>query len=142
MRFFIQCWCYILLGLFVNDSAAADKTIGVFGALADNQSQGIVPVPKAIGNGDDPDRNLYWGTADGLRGVFDRSNDWAIIEKSSTSSGNEVLRSRVYRNQLKHAVLYAKAYKGSAIKQCIQAYEAAIASGSYDMVVYIGHNGF
>lgn len=46
-------------------SLAADKTIGVFVALADNASQGIVPVPAAIGNGDDPERNLYWGTAGG-----------------------------------------------------------------------------
>jgi len=56
-------------------SRAADKTIGVFVALADNANQGIVPVPAAIGNGDDPERNLYWGTAEGLMGVFDKSKE-------------------------------------------------------------------
>lgn len=121
--------------------AAGEKTIGVFVALADNQSQGIVPVPKAIGNGDDPERNLYWGTADGLKGVFDRSQKWKLAEKREASENTEVLRTRIYRNANRDAVLTARAYKGSAIKKCIRDFETAIQFGSYDMVVYIGHNG-
>ncbi|EDY21883.1 hypothetical protein CfE428DRAFT_0008 [Chthoniobacter flavus Ellin428] len=35
--------------------------IHVFVALADNATQGIVPVPAKIGNGDDAEHNLYWG---------------------------------------------------------------------------------
>ena len=42
--------------------APAGRVAHVIVALADNRYQGIVPVPPAIGNGDDPDRNLYWGT--------------------------------------------------------------------------------
>jgi hypothetical protein len=37
--------------------------IHVFVALADNQRQGIVPVPATLGNRDDPARNLYLGKA-------------------------------------------------------------------------------
>ena len=36
-----------------------EKIIHVFVALCDNKYQGIVPVPKAIGNGQYPANNLY-----------------------------------------------------------------------------------
>ncbi len=38
------------------------KTIHVLVALCDNTYQGIVPVPEKIGNGQNPDQNLYWGS--------------------------------------------------------------------------------
>jgi hypothetical protein len=130
-----------ILCLGTSFALAADKTIGVFVALADNKNQGIAPVPEAIGNGDDPERNLYWGASEGLRGVFDPSKEWILTEKSDSPADGEILRTRVYRNTKKNAVLSARAYKGSAIRECIRDFEAAIQSGSYDMVVYIGHNG-
>lgn len=132
-----------LLTLFLSAAFApgADKTIGVFVALADNQNQGIVPVPEAIGKGDDPERNLYWGTADGIRGVFDRSKEWTLKEQTGQPVAGNILRTRVYHNAGKKAVLRAMAYRGSAIKECIRGFETAVQSGSYDMVVFIGHNG-
>ena len=45
----------------------SNKTIHVLVALCDNKYQGIVPVPPKIGNGQDPDNNLYWGCAFGVR---------------------------------------------------------------------------
>ena len=39
------------------------RTVHVFMALADNQHQGIIPVPPKLGNGEDAERNLYWGSA-------------------------------------------------------------------------------
>jgi hypothetical protein len=119
----------------------AERTIGVFVALADNKSQGIVPVPDAIGNGNDPERNLYWGTADGFKSVFDRSKDWKLTAKSEQPASTDILRTRTYQNAEKRAVLYAKAYRGTAIKKCIRDFEAAVQTGSYDLVVFIGHNG-
>ena len=38
---------------------AAPRTIQVFVALCDNESQGIAPVPARIGDGNKPDANLY-----------------------------------------------------------------------------------
>lgn len=131
----------IVLCLSASLALAADKTIGVFVALADNQNQGIVPVPEAIGKGDDPERNLYWGTSEGLKGVFDRSKEWKLTEKMDSPVNTKILRTRVYRNAKKNAVLTAKAYKGSAISECIWDFEAAVQAGPYDMVVFIGHNG-
>ncbi len=137
---------YLILVLFYlsfcsNISFGAEKTIGVFVALADNESQGIVKVPKAIGNGDDPEKNLYWGTAEGLKGVFDKSKDWSLKEKIDSPTDQDILRTRTYQHKNKKAALIAKAYKGSSIKKCIQDYESAIQLGSYDLVVFIGHNG-
>jgi hypothetical protein len=120
---------------------AKERSIGVYVALCDNEHQGIVPVPAAIGNGDDPDRNLYWGAGEGLKGWFDRSKTWKAVSKTDTPSGNDVLRVRTYRLAALNAVLYARAYRGTSIKQCIQDFETAVQLGTYDLVVYIGHNG-
>ncbi|HLG03689.1 MAG TPA: hypothetical protein VI731_08850, partial [Bacteroidia bacterium] len=55
------------------------RLIHVFVALCDNDSQGIVPVPKKIGNGNDPGNNLYWGCGYGVRTFFNNSDDWRLI---------------------------------------------------------------
>jgi len=57
------------------------RTIHVFVALADNQHQGIVPVPARLGNGLDPVHNLYWGAAAGVKTFFIRSSDWTLVSK-------------------------------------------------------------
>ncbi len=121
--------------------ATKERSVGVYIALADNEHQGIVPVPAAIGNGDDPDRNLYWGAGEGLKGWFDRSKTWKLVDKKDTAENGDILRTRTYRHATLNAVLYARAYKGSAIKQCIQDFETAAQLGTYDLVVFIGHNG-
>jgi hypothetical protein len=131
----------VALWVFAASSLAADKTIGVFVALADNASQGIVPVPASIGNGDDPERNLYWGTAEGLKGVFDKSKEWRLAGKADSPAEPDILRTRTYRHARAGAVLSARAYRGTAIKHCIQDFETAIQHRSFDMVVFIGHNG-
>src|SRR5258705_8709276 len=56
------------------------KTIHIYVALCDNKYQGIVPVPAKIGNGQDPDNNLYWGCAFGIRTYFKNSREWKLIE--------------------------------------------------------------
>ena len=57
-------------------SRASPRVVHVFVALADNQHQGIIPVPPALGNGQDPQRNLYWGAAYGVKTYFKASEDW------------------------------------------------------------------
>ncbi len=137
------CSHLCLSGMGLADSRTAPvpvRAIGVFVALCDNEHQGIVPVPKAIGDGEDPERNLYWGNAEGLAGIFGRSARWKQSETSETASG-EVLRQKTYRHESGKAVLTAFAYRGSAIKKCLEDFEEAICLGKYDLVVYIGHNG-
>jgi len=117
------------------------RSVGVFVALADNKHQGIVPVPERIGNGNDPENNLYWGTADGLKGCFDRSDAWTLVSYSEDPPGDKVLQSRTYRDKATGAVLDAFAYRGDSIRVCIEAFETAVRLGSYDLAVFIGHNG-
>ena len=59
------------------------RTIHVFVALADNKNQGIVPVATMLGNGDDPQHNLYWGSAYGVKTYFARSADWLLVASSA-----------------------------------------------------------
>lgn len=131
----------VAIWLVAVSSLAADKTIGVFVALADNGSQGIVPVAAAIGDGNDPEKNLYWGSAEGLRGVFDKSKQWRLTGKNDNPDEAKVLRTRTYRHVGTGTVLNARAYRGTAIKECIQHFETAIQRRLFDMVVFVGHNG-
>lgn len=130
----------VSLSGFSLNCLAAGKTVGVFVALADNEHQGIVPVPKALGTGDDPERNLYWGSADGLATVFNRSKQWKLTEHTDTENG-DILRTRTYQHPRTNTLLYARAYNGAAIQQAVKDFESAIANDSYDLVVFIGHNG-
>ena len=54
----------------------SQRLIHVFVALCDNENQGIVKVPKGIGNGQDPGTNLYWGCGYGVKTVFTRDKSW------------------------------------------------------------------
>ena len=55
------------------------KVIHVLVALCDNENQGIVPVPAHLGDGADPNKNLYWGAAYGVKTFFSKSANWEKI---------------------------------------------------------------
>ncbi len=118
---------------------AETKRVRVFVALCDNKTQGIVPVGEKIGNGDDPEANLYWGCTDGMAVHFRKSGLWKEV-KSESDVSNAILR----RLTLKHASadieLVADAYRGAEMKLCLMDFEKAAAGGEYDLVAYIGHN--
>jgi hypothetical protein len=138
------CWLLSLLPAFamaVSAPAQAERTAAVFVALCDNVHQGIVPVGAKIGNGEDPANNLYWGTADGLVGVFDHRPAWKRDTAFAPAPNPDILDARAYRHEGGDITLRAFAYRGSAIKQCLLDFEAAIRERQYDLVVYIGHNG-
>lgn len=68
--FLRHCLALVLFLGFMAASLAAQngvRTVHVFVALADNKNQGIVPVAASLGNGEDPARNLYWGSACGIK---------------------------------------------------------------------------
>jgi hypothetical protein len=118
-----------------------DKTIGVFVALADPKHTGIEALPESIGNGDNAETNLYWGNDEGLKGVFDRSRKWKLVDRNETPQSDVVLSRRAYRRVGANLVMVAMAYRGAAMKRCIQDFEGAVAHGTFDMVVFIGHDG-
>lgn len=139
--------------VFPYDSSTS--TIHLIVALCDNKYQGIVPVPESIGNGQDPNNNLYWGTAYGIRTYFDRSDEW---KRTYKSSGEGVILERiVYKHHSKNFYLVADAYDGQHIRQATTDLLNSLAGktkdtlnvdgttiglmGNAKMVSYIGHDG-
>jgi len=119
---------------------AAPKSVRVFVALCDNKTQGIVPVGEKIGDGDKPDANLYWGCSDGFGTYFKRSKSWNVTESTSDVS-KDILRRMKLTHVSGDLTITADAYRGSAIRSCMIAFEMAAAAGNHDLVAFIGHNG-
>ncbi len=83
--------CAILAGTALLSPAGAEtKTIEVFVALCDNDSQGIAPVPEKIGDGDVPAANLYWGCSDGMSALFKRSPKWKLAKTEHEGSKKRI----------------------------------------------------
>jgi len=161
------CRCTILACVFtsaVSVSAAAQdsaiRTVHVFVALADNQHQGIVPVPPKLGNGDDAEHNLYWGAAGGVKTFFARSGDWQRITCGQKPKA-EILERCIFKHRTSNVYLVADAYRGVEIRQTIVDFFDAAAGGSAEtihvpadgdalnlpirgaanLVAYVGHDG-
>lgn len=136
------------------------RTVHVFVALADNKNQGIVPVAAILGNGDDPQHNLYWGSAYGVKTYFARSADWPLVACSAKPKP-EILERCIFKHRSQNVFLIADAYQGKMIKQAITDFLEAAAGGAIenvpakiggqslvlkarggaDLVAYAGHDG-
>jgi len=152
----------------VNADIAEGKPIvvHVVVALCDNVNQGIVPVPKALGNGQDPKSNLYWGALYGVRTHLPRSANWTrldILRPADTRILERVVMyAEVNRDQLAVPVyIVADAWDGAKIREAMITYlemtagrasetvtvkrhsetHALQAGGASHVVVYVGHNG-
>jgi hypothetical protein len=153
----------LLLGSVVTMPLVAQsnpRIVHVFVALADNANQGIVPVPAKLGNGEDPERNLYWGSAFGVKTFFSRSPDWKLLS-SGEKPKYEVLERCVFKHRIGNVYLVADAYRGREIQTAILNFLDAAAGvsreqirvndgaqtvtldirGSSNLLAYIGHNG-
>ncbi len=131
------------------------KTIHIFVALCDNSYQGIVPVPVKIGNGQDPNTNLYWGCGFGIRTYFKNSTAWKLI--ATRKSDSLILERLIFKNTSKNYYLVADAYDGRLIKQCtidilnsscgklkdtLHIGNAVIGiAGNAKLLTYVGHDG-
>lgn len=136
------------------------QVVHVFVALADNEHQGIIPVPPTLGNGEGAARNLYWGAAYGVRSFFKKSADWKEIS-SFPKPKSYILERSIFEHRASGTILVADAYQGSEIKQALtdffqaaagqnpEVISFASASGSKpervpasaDLIVYVGHDG-
>ncbi|MCS6933789.1 MAG: hypothetical protein NZM35_01385 [Chitinophagales bacterium] len=131
------------------------RTIHVFVALCDNKHQGIVPVPASLGNGQEPDANLYWGARYGVRTYFLQSKEWKLVAKLRPD--NVVLERLVFKHIHKNYYLIADAYDGRHIRECIEKFLSSAhgmlkdtvtighqslgVCGSASLLAYIGHDG-
>jgi len=132
------------------------RVVHVLVALCDNENQGIVPVPAALGNGEDPPKNLYWGAAYGVRTYFSKSANWQKIAEIAAPKEN-VLQRLIFKHRTQNVYLVADAYRGSRMRETIDDFFAAAAGarrenvtaggetlqilGSADLIAFVGHNG-
>ena len=141
---------------------AEQKVIHLFVALCDNETQGIQPVGKAIGDGNKPDANLYWGCSDGSQQYFSKSKLWKKLEThrpQKDDASSPIMRRIIFQHKKTMTILVAEAYQGKHIKQSLSDYLNSSA-GSYkpeitvktlnkkltlgansNLTAYIGHNG-
>lgn len=146
----------LLFAMFFTLALHSQKTVHVFVALCDNVNQGIVPVPESIGNGQNPNTNLYWGCGYGIRTYFKKSEDWIFLQSIKNPNAN-ILERILFKHKTQNVYLLADAYDGARIKQTNLDFLSASANnlnievehegaklqfgGAADLVAYIGHNG-
>lgn len=132
-----------------------EKVIHILVALCDNKYQGIVPVPKGIGNGQDPKNNLYWGCGYGVKTYFKKSKEWKLIKSSQIDSVK--MERLVFKHTSRENYLVADAYNGKYIKQCTVDFLKSCSgqmkdtlmvnnkvigiNGNSNLLGYIGHDG-
>lgn len=133
-------------------------------ALCDNDNQGIVPVPRAIGNGQDPVRNLYWGAGYGLDTYFTRHGGWTVERREANPAPGILVRlvlSKTLRREGRAIVVHlvADAWDGREIRRATERFLAMAAGhapesvpagragpalpagGAAALVAYVGHDG-
>ena len=147
----------LVASAWAQDSSA--RYVHVFVALADNAHQGIVPVAAVLGNGEDAEHNLYWGSAYGVKTFFSRSPDWTRVGCAEKPKP-EILERCIFTHRSANVVLIADAYRGSEIRKAILDFLDAASGdpeilpavrvqgtsrpetrGTANVVAYIGHDG-
>lgn len=135
-------------------------------ALCDNVHQGIVPVPAALGNGQDPGSNLYWGALYGLRTYLTRTAGWSAVADLRPGD-SRILERRVFRAHLQRGggpvpvYIVADAWDGAFIRDALREFlfmaagadgdtlslprdsraHRLLLGGQAHLQVYVGHNG-
>ena len=139
------------------------KVVHVFVTLCDNASQSIQPVPAALGNGQSPGANLYWGAQYGIKSFFSRSPNWRGRVLRTFPTRPYVLDRAAFCDAAggKGVWVVAEAYDGSRMREALADFFAAAsgagrvefatggqeapvriqAGGWADMVAFVGHNG-
>lgn len=136
------------------------KVVHVLVALCDNVHQGIVPVSATLGNGDDPEKNLYWGAAFGVKAFFMKSKEWRLISDVRDPK-YAVMERLVFKHRTRDVYLVADAYRGFEIQRAIMDFLASASGGisealeisvdaktialniggGADLLAFVGHNG-
>lgn len=142
-------------------SAGKPVIVQVSVALADNKNQWIVPVPAAIGDGQNATTNLYWGARYGLKTYMTRDAGWKKMASLETRDERIIERLVLRKEFLRHGrsvpvYLVADAWDGIYINDTINQFmrfnggndelvvqiddEMLHAGGKAHLIVYVGHN--
>ncbi len=130
-------------------------------ALADNKNQWIVPVPEAIGNGQNARTNLYWGALYGVKTYMIKKAGWEKISSLETQD-KRILERLVLKKKFTRKgrsvpiYMVADAWDGKYINDTIKQFmyynagddifyvqadgQKLYAGGKAHLIVYIGHN--
>ena len=104
--------------------------------MCDNQYQGIVPVPKKLGNGKDPRQNLYWGALYGVKSFFRyKAKEWTLI-KTLKSDNPFILERVLFKHTSKDVYLLADAYDGEHIQSCTEDFLKATNQQNSETISY------
>jgi len=143
----------------VDDDVAAGKPLVVQAHVALCSNDIIRCGGHGLGDGEDPERNLYWGTSGGFLGWFNRKGSgWTQVYDGPAEG--DVLDVRVWKRTVKKGfVVYvvAHAWRGSAIDDALAAYVNELygdqprtivlddgtkieAGGAAQIVSWVGHN--
>lgn len=147
-------------------SAGLPVVVHVIVALCDNVNQGIVPVPRHLGNGQDARSNLYWGALYGVRTFFVRQGGWTSLPvvqpRDPGIRERAVFFSKVQRAGRSVPVcIVADAWDGAEIGPAIERFlkvasgdaveEVSVrqgsesislsAGGAAHLATFVGHNG-
>lgn len=131
-------------------------------ALCDKTNQWIKGVNSNIGDGNDPQNNLYWGSMDGVKKYF-KNNGWKIISLAESNFPENVLDRTIFQKTInsRNVFVVADAWKGARIANAIEFFlniaggnnvqnircqynnkEILLSAGGKSHVVaYVGHNG-
>jgi hypothetical protein len=151
-------------GDITGDSWEDDNVVHVFVALCDNKHQGIVRVPAALGNGQEPKGNLYWGAMYGVKTFFKKSSHWAELPVVRASTNPAILERCAFKGTVagKPVWVVASAYDGRRMKAALRSFLHSAAGqlgedvtvkdgdterviqigGTSNLVCFVGHNGF
>lgn len=123
--------------------AMPNTHIYVIVSLVDNVSQGIEPVPAKIGDGNNPNSNLYWGAAYGVKTFLSKANGWRKL--GCEKNINETILERCQFAWKDDLTVTADAYRGNRIDQAMLDFMQQAATPpnptKREMVVFIGHDG-
>ncbi len=134
--------------------------VHIFVPLCDNENQGIVPVNKPLGDGQNLRTNLYWGAGYGIKTHFKRLKEWTLLS-SQLDIDSIVLERVIFKKKYPNGAtvfLVADAYRGDKMHECLTNYFASLAGvkkellkidekneikafGKADLIAFNGHNG-
>ncbi|MHC4715231.1 MAG: hypothetical protein ACYTAN_18505 [Planctomycetota bacterium] len=114
--------------------AGAPVVVHVVVALYDSENPDAFPFPEGLGNGDDPDTNVFWGEDFGVQKFLTHEADWkqvARIEQPPEGVLRKVVLSTEVERKGGRARVYlvAEAWRGREIKAAITRFLTLAAAG-------------
>lgn len=149
-----EAWLATLTQRVVADLAAGEPlVVDVHVPLCDNS---IIPCGDArLGDGDNPETNLYWATTPGFGRWFARAGGGWKREVQAETGDKDVLALHVYRRTLRAPAAWRRAgaprtfevrvvvhaWRGTAIDRALARYAAEVsAEDGAHIVAWVGHN--